>query len=453
MERITPRTFKGTRDFLPQAMIPREDLLAVIKESFVRYGFAPLQTPAFEYLDVLTGKSGGEADKLIYRLDYKGGRELALHYDLTVPLARVVAQYPNEIVLPFKRYQIQPVWRADRPQLRQGRFREFVQCDVDIVGVAEALADAEIIALTADILGRLGFGGGERRFVILVNDRRLLAELTAQAGLDPGKDLQTVCRCLDKYDKVGGEGVAAEFEREGVPPACAAELLKTFELVNDPGPQAARANLERLAARRNGAGGSALAELERLFSSLAALDVPDDAWAFTPWLARGLDYYTGPIFESVLPARPHIGSLTGGGRYDGLVGRFAKRDLPATGTTIGIDRILAAMEQLEMFDERPSRTQVLVAYFGEETRRESLGLAARLRRLGHNVEVYLETAKLGKQFKYADRLGIPLVALIGPEEAARGLVQVKTLADGEQRELADDDAILSEYLAAQLAKG
>ncbi len=439
-QRITPRIFKGTRDFLPAAMIPREDILETIRGAFHRYGFAPLQTPAFEYLEILTGKSGGEADKLIYNLAYKGGDELALHYDLTVPLARVVAQYPDQIPLPFRRYQIQPVWRADRPQLRQGRFREFVQCDADIVGVDSTLADAEIIALTAGVLADLGFGADQRRFVILVNDRRLLGALTAWAGLDPQTELAKVCRCLDKYDKVGRDGVEAEFDRERVPAEAVHRLLRLFELGEAAGSAAAAdklAALGRYAAELR----PALDELEALFTALEALGVPDEQWSFTPWLARGLDYYTGPIFESVLPAKPHIGSLTGGGRYDGLVGRFAKRDLPATGTTIGIDRIFAAMEQLGMITERPSRTRVLVADFGPATRSAALRLAAGLRRCGIDTEVYLEEAKLGKQFKYADRLGIPLVALIGPEEAAAGKVNLKRLADGHQTSVAAEDIV------------
>ncbi len=451
IDKIKPRIFKGTRDFLPRMMIPREDIIDTIRRSFSRYGFSPLSTPAFEFIEILTGKSGSEADKLIYPLSYRGGKTLALHYDLTVPLARVMAQYA-ELPRPFKRYQIQPVWRADRPQIRQGRFREFVQCDADIVGVGGALADAEIIALTADILGRLGFGISEQKYLILVNDRRFLAGVVAWAGIYPGQWLAPVCRALDKYDRAGIEGVREELTALKLEVKIIDRLMRVFEDV----PADLRARSGQAKAKElldNWADqldfDEEALELNGLFDAIAGFGVPDDTWVFTPWLSRGLDYYTGPIFESVLPAEPHIGSLTGGGRYDGLIGRFGKQDIPATGTTIGIDRIFTAMEQLGMLRKASCRTQVLVANFGDETLRFELNMVAEFRNAGLATEIYLERVKLAKQFKYADKLGIPVVAVIGPEEASRGLVKLKWMDTGVEEIVSRTRAVygLKEKLA------
>ncbi|HDR06095.1 MAG TPA: histidine--tRNA ligase [Candidatus Coatesbacteria bacterium] len=443
MDPIKPRIFKGTRDFLPQAMIPREDIIDIIRECFSRYGFSPLATPAFEYVDILTGKSGGEVDKLIYPLAYRDGRTLALHYDLTVPLARVMAMYP-ELPTPFKRYQIQPVWRADRPQLRQGRFREFVQCDADIVGVGGVLADAEIIALTADILGRLGFGIGERKFLILVNDRRFLAGVVAWSGLYPGQWLAPVCRALDKFERDGMEGVRLELEKLKLEAKVIGRLMQVFE----DAPAELRERAGHSKARELLAGWAEVLDYDEealsvggLFDAVASFGVPDNIWVFTPWLSRGLDYYTGPIFESVLPSEPHIGSLTGGGRYDGLIGRFGERDIPATGTTIGIDRIFAAMEQLGIAGKNRSRTQVLVANFGADTLPYELNMVAEFRNAGLATEIFLEPAKLAKQFRYADKLGIPVVAVIGPEEADKGMVKLKWMDSGLEEVVARTRAV------------
>lgn len=451
MDKIKPRIFKGTRDFLPRMMIPREDIIDTIRRSFSCYGFSPLSTPAFEYIEILTGKSGGEADKLIYPLAYRGGKTLALHYDLTVPLARVMAQYA-ELPRPFKRYQIQPVWRADRPQIRQGRFREFVQCDADIVGVGGVLADAEIIALTADILGRLGFGIGDRKYLILINDRRFLAGVVAWAGIYPGQWLAPVCRALDKYDRTGIEGVREELAGLKLEAGIIDRLMRVFENV----PADLRARSGHAKARDLLDNWTDLLdfneealELGGLFDAIAGFGVPDNIWVFTPWLSRGLDYYTGPIFESVLPAEPHIGSLTGGGRYDGLIGRFGTRDIPATGTTIGIDRIFTAMEQLGMLGKASCRTQVLVANFGGETLPFELNMVTEFRNAGLATEIYLEPVKLAKQFRYADKLGILVVAVIGPDEAEKGLVKLKWMDTGVEESVSRTRAVygLKEKLA------
>lgn len=238
MERITPRTFKGTRDLLPADMIQREELFEYLRKVYRRYGFVPLETPTIEYLDILLGKYGSEGEKLLYRLDYKGGHVLALRYDLTVPLARVVAQYPD-LPRPFRRYQIQPVWRADSPQLRQGRYREFYQCDADIVGETDRIADAEILALIAELIGGLGLGS----FHVRVNHRKILEGLVLAAGL-PLESAPAVLRSIDKIDKVGEEGIEAELTKEGIPGAARATLLDLLQH-----PSGGRAEIEALMAR------------------------------------------------------------------------------------------------------------------------------------------------------------------------------------------------------------
>jgi len=431
-ERIVPRTFKGTRDFLPPEMMERERIGTILRGIFRRYGFAPLETPAIEYLDVLLGKYGDEADRLIFRLAYKDAATAALRYDLTVPLARVISQYP-QIPRPFKRYQIQPVWRAETPQLRQGRFREFYQCDVDVIGSSSILADAEIVAVTEEALSALGF----ERFRIRINHRKILAGIVEAAGLGPEWDLP-VCRAIDKLDKIGHEGVAEELVRAGVSEEARARLATILEMRGEA--RAVLAAVEpSLAATASGPAG--VAEMRRLLGELDALGVDGGHIAFDLYLSRGLDYYTGPIFESVLPDYPHIGSLTGGGRYDRLIGLFTGDPVPATGTTIGLDRIMTALEQSGGLQKAGSPTVCLVTQFEEATLPAALALATRLRRAGVPTEVYYDPDRLKKQFAYADKRAIPFVAVLGPDEAAAGKVTLKTMETGEQQLLDQDQAV------------
>jgi histidyl-tRNA synthetase len=424
MEKIKPRIFSGTRDFLPEEMLQREQIIETIKSAFRRYGFLPLETPALEFLDILLGKYGEEGDRMIYRLAYEEGETLALRYDLTVPLSRLVAMYQGQLQFPFKRYQIQPVWRADRPQIRQGRFREFYQCDADTVGSDSMLADAEIIALTSEILNALGF----RNFVIRVNHRRILRAITLNAGLRR-EDEAAVCRCIDKLDKIGLQGVRKEMLDAGFSTAAVERVFKVLELTGEP-----EELLEQLASLLGSSEGAeeGIGRTRELLDYVARLGVKPYNYRFDLYLARGLDYYTGPIFESILPEQPHIGSLTGGGRYDDLIGLYSGIAVPATGTTIGLDRIFEAMGQLGMLSGRKTTTKVLVVNFGGESLQHSLALAGKLRSAGIATEVYFEEARIKKQISYADRKGIPFVAIIGEEEAKSGSVSIKTLASGEQ---------------------
>lgn len=421
---ITPRTFRGTRDFLPSEMIRREDLFGYLRGVFQRYGFAPLETPAMEYLEILLGKYGQEGDKLIYPLAYKGGHVLALRYDLTVPLARVVAQHP-ELPRPFKRYQMQPVWRADRPQLIQGRYREFYQCDVDIVGESHRLADAEILALTAEVLQGLDVGS----FRIRVNHRKILEGIIEAAGLPPEAG-PAVLRAVDKVDKVGEEGIEQEMAAEGIEAGARRRILDVLSR-----PPGGREAVEELASALPG--NAALLEgcqdLIRIWGYLEGLGHGLEAYEFRLTLARGLDYYTGAVFESFVESLPHVGSLTGGGRYDGLVGVFSAEEVPAVGTSVGLDRIITVLEQSGKTAARASCTEILILQFGPESEGPALGMLGRLRGAGLRAEIWYHADRLKKQLQQADRRGIPLVLFQGPDEAGRGEWVAKLLASGEQR--------------------
>jgi histidyl-tRNA synthetase len=424
--KIQPRTFRGTRDFLPAEMIRREELFAYLRRVFQRYGFAPLETPAMEYLDILLGKYGREGEKLIYPLAYKGGNVLALHYDLTVPLARVVAQHP-ELPRPFKRYQMQAVWRADRPQLVQGRYREFYQCDADIVGESHLLADAEILALSAEILTGLGLG----RYRILINHRQILRGIVESASLPP-EAAPAVLRAIDKVDKVGVEGIEGELAAEGIEPEPRRRILDLLAQ-----PSGGEEAIAALASRHGGIRGIAAGcvELAEIWRHLRALGLSMEPFEFRLTLARGLDYYTGAVFESFVESLPHVGSLTGGGRYDGLVGLFSTEEVPAVGTTIGLDRIITALEQIGRTAARSSRTQVLVLQFGPESAAASVAMTGRLRLAGLNTEVWYRPERLKKQLAQADRRGVPIVLFQGPDEVARGEWVAKLLRSGEQRSI------------------
>lgn len=433
MIKIQPRRYNGTRDLTPEMMIQREDIIALLRDVFNRFGFAPLETPALEYLEILLGKYGDE-EKLIYKLDYRNdqpAKRLALRYDLTVPLARYLAQSPD-LPLPFKRYQIQPVWRADRPQPNQGRYREFYQCDIDIIGVEDISADAEIVQLQYDLLRALKIPG----FRIRVSDRRLLRGVVELAGI-PLTLESSVCTAIDKRDKIGLEGVQRELAERGITPLAAEKLL---ELLGTP---MSWSNLESWGdpVANCPAALQALADMEQMSRILSAAGVDLNYVTPDPWLARGLDYYTGPIFEAVLPQIPSMGSITGGGRWDGLVGLYADRDLPATGCTIGLDRLLTAMEQLELMQPRSTRTCVLVTLFFEETVEYNRQLATRLREAGVPTETFLGQARLKKQFEYANRKGIPWVVVAGEVEMSKGIYTLKEMETGHQQEITFEELL------------
>jgi histidyl-tRNA synthetase len=414
------------RDFLPEDVRRREYVIGVISDVYRRYGFEPLETPALENIETLTGKYGEEGNKLIFKVLRRGEHEssgetdLALRYDLTVPLARVVAEYRGKLPKFFKRYQIQPVWRADRPA--RGRFREFYQCDVDAIGSRSALVETELCAAVSDVLSALGFDD----FTIRLNHRRLLSGLLEAAGVH--SDLHgSALIAIDKLDKIGRDGVRAELVDRGVETAAAAQLLETFS-----GEMTVARGRDIVAAIPDVMSG--LDELDQLLT-LSAGTSAAGRLRIDPSLARGLSYYTGAIMEVAVPAL--AGSLGGGGRYDGLIGMFLGEEVPACGFSLGLERILVVMGERNMFPPSVERASadVMVTVFDAASVPEALRLAAELRATDVRVELYPEPDKLGKQMKYAASKHIPFAAILGGDELARGEVTIKNLATGTQESI------------------
>ncbi|MEK7517775.1 MAG: histidine--tRNA ligase [Patescibacteria group bacterium] len=402
---IKPQTLKGFRDFLPSEARKRQYAINILREVFESYGFQPLETPSLEYEEILLGKYGDEGDRLMYRFTDRGGRKVALRYDQTVPLARVIAQYQNELPMPFKRYQIQNVWRADNTQ--KGRFREFLQCDIDIVGANSLLADAEVIKVASASLKALGF----KEFKILINDKKTFSQLNKQ-GFVTDKDLAKAIRSLDKIKKIGEEGVLQDLQKNGFPKEIANAIIKNAKELNETNDLLLISKLlERLGLRKT------------------------EQFIFTPELARGLDYYTGLIFEVEIKGY-EVGSVCGGGRYDNLIGLFAGKQIPAVGFAFGFDRLLEAMNELKLFPAEilSSTTKVLVTVFNSDLLEKSLNCSLSLRSAGVQTEIYLdENTTLEKQLKYADKKGIPYTIIIGPDEASKNMVTIRNMKTREQK--------------------
>ncbi|HVH56032.1 MAG TPA: histidine--tRNA ligase [Vicinamibacterales bacterium] len=414
------RPARGMRDFLPDDVRRREFVIGVVEGVYRRYGFEPLETPALENIETLTGKYGEEGNKLIFKVLRRGEHEssgetdLALRYDLTVPLARVVAEHRAALPKFFKRYQIQPVWRADRPA--RGRFREFYQCDVDAIGSTSPVIEAEMLSAVSEVLRKLGFAD----FTIQLNHRALLTALLKGADIDVSMH-STALVAIDKLDKIGRDGVTRDMTTRGVAEQSAREILDAFEnpdvfdrlVAQEEGGAAARQNVARI--------------LELCDATPAAGHVK-----LTPRLARGLSYYTGAIMEASVPDL--AGSLGGGGRYDGLIGMFSGEQIPACGFSLGLERILVVMTERNMFPAYlvTAAADVMVTQFEGEPIEESLTLANELRAAGLRVDLYPEPDKLGKQFKYAAVRGVTFVAVEGGDERARGEVTVKNMKTGEQ---------------------
>jgi histidyl-tRNA synthetase len=422
--KIKPRLPKGMRDFLPNEMLKREYVFDIVRDVFHLYGFEPLQTPVLELNETLMGKYGEDAEKLIFQAQHPGGKEeLALRYDLTVPLARVVAQYESEISLPFKRYQLSPVWRAERPQ--RGRYREFYQCDADIVGIASMAADAEIVGLVVTVLQRLGF----RQFSVKINNRKLLTGIGQYSGV-PDSQLGDLYRSVDKFDKIGADGVRQELLERGIDTEAVARMIDLIQ-ARQPGLESleyVESLMGKIPAAREG-----IRELRALAGHLSDANLPSSHYEFDFTMVRGLSYYTGPIYETII-TEPNLGSVTGGGRYDDLIGLFRKESLPTTGTSLGIERMIDLMDALNLYPAHISGTvvQVLVTVFDESTRAQSTRLAAELRGQNVRTELFMQDRNLGRQFTYADKKHIPLVAILGPEELAQNRLRLKRLSDGQE---------------------
>ncbi len=420
---------RGARDFLPPQMHERNHVLHLLKVTFEEHGFEPLDTPAFERIEVLTGKYGEEGDRLIFKIlargeaGARGECDLALRYDLTVPLARVVAMH-GELRMPFKRYHMGPVWRADRPA--RGRFREFWQCDGDVVGTTSPTAEAECLAFAHRALARAGFEG----VVLRLNDRRLLAALAAHLEVSDREGELLVA--IDKLDKIGRAGVREELLKRGFTGAVVDELWRVMDAGN---------SLEAFVDALAGQSGveEAAATLREVQRRAVLLGCPERQLVFDPTIARGLDYYTGPIWEGQVPGA-NMGSVCSGGRYDGLIGMFAGRPIPAVGISIGLDRLLVLREERGALS-RSTAAPVLVTIYDSEHVDRSIAVARAFRDAGIGADLYPDARKLKAQIRYADQRGYPWLAVVGPRETQCGTVRFKNMTTGEQRELTPEDAI------------
>ncbi|MBK0403758.1 histidine--tRNA ligase [Adhaeribacter sp. BT258] len=445
MSKEKPSLPKGMRDFGPKVLQKRNYIFAVIKNTFERFGFQPLETPTMENLSVLTGKYGDEGDQLIFKVlnsgdflnkvtlnDLEDGykkvtrkvSEKALRYDLTVPFARYVVMNRNEITFPFKRYQIQPVWRADRPQ--KGRYREFYQCDADVVGTDSLLCEAEIVLMIDEVLTTLGLTD----FTIKINHRGILAGIAEAIG-EKGREGE-ICVAIDKLDKIGQEGVEKELIERGIAAKSIERLrpLMSFSGGND-------SVLEQLdpVLVDSEEGLRGLTELREVFSYLQHFNIQTAKVELDTTLARGLSYYTGCIFE-VKVNNVQMGSISGGGRYDNLTGMFGLPNVSGVGFSFGVDRIYDVMEELDLFDKNVvSGTKVLISNFDKESEIYSLPILQRFREAGIAAELYPEAAKLKKQMTYADNKAIPFVLLIGSQEMESGNLNLKNMQTGEQESL------------------
>ncbi|MFO0880484.1 MAG: histidine--tRNA ligase [Gemmataceae bacterium] len=441
MSLITPRTLKGFRDYPPELMIPRERLLEQARAVFRSYGFAPIDTPALEYAEILLGKGGEESDRLVYRFKDHGDRDVALRFDLTVPFARFAAQNIGQLGTPFKRYAMGPVWRGENTA--HGRYREFWQCDFDLIGTTSSAADVEVAFVIHDLMCALGF----ERFQIRVNNRMVLNGLLETLGLADGA--VPILRALDKLPKIGPEAVIAEMrERTSITPEQGQQILTLAGMEGT-----SRAILERLQAEFGGNARAAdgITRLRELVTAAETAGIPEERLRLDLSICRGLDYYTGTIYETFLLDKEAIGSVCSGGRYDNLAGLYTKQALPGVGASLGLDRLLAAMEELGLLPKVATPAPVLILQFSAERLGDYLKTARRLHDAGIGAEVYCEAKKLGQQFKYADSRGFRVALIAGPDEFTRGEWKVKTLATKQEQTV--PDAALVETLRQLLAGG
>lgn len=457
MTQLSTKPASGFRDFLPEETRRRDYVFRIIEEVYESYGFEKIDTPCVERLDTLLGKYGEEGDQLIFKILQRGSKldraledddpsetdlaDMGLRYDLTVPLARVFANNSGAFPRYLKRYQIAPVWRADRPQ--KGRFREFYQCDVDVVGSKSMTVEAEVVSALAEILTRLDFKG----YRIHVNHRQILSAILETAGIDSELESDALI-AIDKLDKIGRDKVVVELLDRGISEGSADALLN---LLDDASSHSDNGDV--LDALRNSlsdaeGGTQAIDELERVLS-YASEGPAGHALKIDPFLARGLSYYTGPIFE--IRSDDFDGSLGGGGRYDGLIGMFSKQDAPACGFSLGVERILVVMEDRGMFDVEDRGLDVMVTLWNADTTATALKVARTLRQAGLRVDVYCDEGdKYRKQFKYADQRNAPVVVILGPDELESGEVSVKDMKSGDQ--VSVDRATVAEHVKAILDK-
>ena len=440
---IKPRTPAGTLELLPSEQRTFNHMLEVIRRNYERFGFLPIETPVFELSDVLLTKTGGETERQVYfvqstgALEQGGAPELALRFDLTVPLARYVAEHEHQLAFPFRRYQIQRVYRGERAQ--KGRFREFYQCDIDVVG-KDALSvryDAEIPAVIHAVFSELAIGP----FTISLNNRKILRGFFEAIGIGDGEGQAAVLREIDKIDKRGAEAVAQTLKGEGfaLAPAVIEQILG-FVLMRSSSHASAMTILSDIAARYPQTA-EGVAELSTVLAMLKDLGVPEKNYALNFSIARGLDYYTGTVYETTLDDYPQIGSICSGGRYDNLASHYSKSKLPGVGISIGASRLFWQLREAGLIVPDPHSHMVLIGLMSDEDLGDSLAIAGELRSAGIACEVQLEAKKLAKQFQYADKVGFSYMILFGESERAKGVVSLKNLATGKQVEIARADLL------------
>jgi histidyl-tRNA synthetase len=432
---IEPRTLKGFRDFLPAVMIPRERLIETARHVFRSYGFSPIDTPALELTEVLLAKvpDGAEVGKQMYRFNDNGGRDVALRFDLTVPLARFVSAHVNELGLPFRRYHIGSVWRGENTQA--GRYREFMQCDFDTIGSLDRAADIEIAMVICDLLCALGI----ERFQVRVNDRRVLNGLLSEIGLPPEAAIP-ILRSLDKLAKIGPEAVRSEMTRDESISQGQAEAVISLASVTGSNDEI----IDMLATRfaTNEAAMVGVEGLRQLVRSARTAGIADGLISVDLSICRGLDYYTGTVYETFLTDLPGIGSVCSGGRYDDLTGRYTKQSLPGVGASLGLDRLIAAMEQLEMLNATVATpAPVLVTRLESDRLGDYQRVARMLRSAGIGVDVYPDMKKLGVQLAYAERKGFQAALIAGSDEFASGMWKIKVLKDRSEVLVTEADLI------------
>jgi len=426
---IEPKTLKGFRDYLPEVMIPREKMMEIARSVYRQYGFVPIDTPALEYLEILTGKGSDETERQLYRFEDHGGRQVGMRFDLTVPLARFVAQHHAQLGLPFRRYHIAPVWRGEAPQA--GRFREFVQCDFDTIGTESVAADIETALVMHDLIVAVGV----TEFKIHINHRQILTGLLEKLGLLEAST--PVLRALDKLAKIGVAAVASEMQQvAGLTSDQAAEVLK---LASVKGKNSDILNQLESIVAGSPRGEQGLKRLSDMVVGLQAAGVPESRFELDVSIARGLDYYTGVVFETYLDALPEIGSICSGGRYDNLAGMYTKQHLPGIGASLGLDRLLAALEKLGKLPVSRTTVPILVTYFDPNRLNDYLRISRAIRSAGFGCELYPDPKKLGAQLKYADQKGFRIAVIAGSQELERGVVQLKDLQHKISSEVAWGD--------------
>ncbi|MDZ4852839.1 MAG: histidine--tRNA ligase [Pirellulaceae bacterium] len=413
---IEPRTLKGFRDCLPEVMIPREQLMEAARRVYRRFGFVPIDTPALEYAEILVGKGSEETDRQMYRFEH-GGKQIGMRFDLTIPLARFVAQHISQLGTPFKRYHIAPVWRGEKPQA--GRFREFVQCDFDTIGTESVVADIETAIVIADLMKEIGID----RFQLRMNNRQILNGMLEKLSLQDKS--VAVLRALDKLEKLGAETVRKELQDPGG--LSDSQIDEILALANIQGNTAEV--LDQLTDNLRGVelGMRGVERLRSIADALNSYGISADSFRIDVTIARGLDYYTGVVFETTLLDLPRIGSICSGGRYDNLAGLYTKQHLPGIGASLGLDRLIAALDLLGKLPQSRSSAQIFVPFFDADRLHDYMRLCQIVRQAGWNVEFYPEPKKLGTQLKYADERGFALALVAGSNELNEGSCQVKNL--------------------------